>query len=71
MMEQPKIPDGPPHGGPYGDGHCCGYRTYDRKLVEENRGQWKSIYRWFVVGTWQCHHRYDHNGELTPTPIVI
>lgn len=71
MSEKPKVPEGPPHGGPDADGYCCGHRTHDNKHVVENRGRHNSFMRWFVEGKWQCHVREDHNGTLVPTPIVI
>lgn len=70
-MERPAIPEGPPHGGPEGDGFCCGVKTHDDKYAEENRGQHHSLFRWYVEGVWQCHVREDHHGKLLPTPIIV
>lgn len=68
-LVRPKIPVGPPHGGELRDGYCCGHRTIDVKSVIENRGQHKSVNRWFVEGEWQCHIMEHHHGTLVPTPI--
>jgi hypothetical protein len=70
MPNAPVTLTGPPWGGPQEEGYCCGARVYERRMLEENRGQHRSVHKQFVVGDWQCHVTRDHRGTLRPWPLI-